>query len=124
MKVYLAGPINGCSDSEAKDWRAVTRSQLEAAGHTVVDPMDRDYRGKERGHAHDIVYADMVAIRECDAVLANCWKPSFGTAMEIHYAYVLGRRVLAVAEEPVSPWVDFHAEVCGTVEEACRLLSS
>lgn len=44
MKVYLAGPINGCTDAEAKNWR----EELKTHFPNAIDPMKRDYRGVER----------------------------------------------------------------------------
>jgi hypothetical protein len=43
MKVYLCGPINGCTDSECIDWRAAAKKRLS----DTIDPMRRDYRGRE-----------------------------------------------------------------------------
>ena len=42
IKVYLCGPINGCTDTEAKNWREAVKEHFPAS----VDPMKRDYRGK------------------------------------------------------------------------------
>jgi len=28
MKVYLCGPINGCTDEECKNWRETVKAQL------------------------------------------------------------------------------------------------
>ena len=82
MKVYLCGGINGLSDAACKDWREHAKSRLP----DTLDPMRRDYRGVEAMHVDDIVQGDLDDIYESAAVLANCVRPSWGTAMEIRVA--------------------------------------
>lgn len=108
--VYLAGPIYGATDSEAHKWR---RHATQALQGKVLDPMSRDYRGKEQENPDDIVLADLADIAGCTAVLANCWTPSYGTAQELVYAHLLGKRVVAIVPNPnkVSPWLRFHSDV-------------
>lgn len=125
VKVYLAGPINGCTDSEAKDWRAVAAQSLIAAGERVCDPMSRDYRGRELafGQARQIVEGDKNDIDGCDALLANCPKPSVGTSMEVLYAYERGKVVVVVAPFPMSPWLIYHAHAtCDSLDAALEHL--
>lgn len=106
---YLAGPILGTSDVQASDWRAVARAAL---GGRVLDPMTRDYRGREAGNSAAIVSGDLADIDRCDSVLAFCWTPSYGTAMEIFYAFHAGKRVVVVVPAgPVSPWLVAHSSV-------------
>ena len=107
--VYLAGPINGCSDSECKDWREWVKQRWPQ--HNYLDPMRRDYRGSEAESAAEIVSGDKEDIRKSDVFVAFCPKPSVGTSMEIFFAHQIGVRVVAVAPEPVSPWIRAHAEV-------------
>lgn len=119
--VYLAGPINGCSDSEAKDWRADATRLLKAAGCRVLDPMRRDYRGQEMLNAPRLVEGDKRDICECGYVLVFAARPSWGTAMEILYAHERGRRVVAVVPEGVtiSPWLSYHTtEIVRTIVDA------
>ncbi|MFB8071084.1 nucleoside 2-deoxyribosyltransferase [Streptomyces californicus] len=105
--VYLAGPIHGCTDSEATDWRSAARMLIRGS---VLDPMVRDYRGQEAQNAADIVEGDKADIRNCRAVLAYCPRPSAGTSMEIHYAWSLGLPVVTVVPVgPVSPWLQYHS---------------
>ena len=106
MKIYLAGGINGLSDADAKDWRARATASLVAAGHTVLDTMSRDYRGKEAGNAAEIVENDILDIKQCGAVVAMCERPSWGTAMEIWFMHTGGIAVHAVCSSPnPSPWL-------------------
>lgn len=121
MSVYLAGPIFGCTDDEAKGWRETASLLL---GGDVIDPMDRDYRGIE-DLSTSMVDADLSAIRESTAVLAYALRPSWGTAMEIRHAWAMGKRVVAVVGDgPVSPWLRYHTDgaVYRTLDLACAVL--
>lgn len=116
--IYLAGPINGCSDSEANDWR----EEIIAAypQHEFLNPMRRDYRGIEDSNVDDIVHGDLEDIRTCDVFLANCPQPSWGTAMEIREAYTQGKDVVIVVPEGlrISPWLRYHAnEILTSLKE-------
>lgn len=103
--VYLAGPINGCNDDEAHGWRQDFVASLPRL--TFLDPMRRDYRGVEDQFAAQIVEADLADIDASDVVLAYCWQPSWGTAMEILYARTQRKTVIAVVPDGqnVSPWL-------------------
>lgn len=125
MRYYLGGPINGCTDEEASGWREAVKPIIEAAGHEWVDPMDRDYRGREMepGIAAEIVELDKADIRGCHVLLMNCPKPSVGTSMEIHYGWTFGKLILAVvpAGHTPSPWLAYHSTVvAGSIVEAAR----
>lgn len=106
--VYLAGGINGLSDADATDWREYAKSHL--ACHTL-DPMRRDYRGVEHddGTAERIVKDDLADIRESDIILVNAPRPSWGTAMEVFYSASIGKNVVTVAPDPLSPWLAYHS---------------
>lgn len=125
MRVYLAGSINGCTDSQAKAWRENVISALDGRGLEFVNPMVRDYRGKEDENVAAIVEGDKADIRSCDAVFAYCWQPSYGTAMEIFYAAdTLKLPVYVVAAEPVSPWLRYHAtQIFATLGDAIATLA-
>jgi nucleoside 2-deoxyribosyltransferase len=123
VTIYLAGPINACSDDEAFGWREKVTARLGA--ENVLDPMARDYRGAELENVAELVEADKADIEACDAVLAYCWKPSAGTSMEILWAWLGEQRVIAVvpADQPISPWIAHHAEVHRTLDEALDALT-
>jgi nucleoside 2-deoxyribosyltransferase len=105
--LYLAGPINGCSDTEANDWRTIAKEKL-AGDYRFLDPMRRDYRGREMeaGIAREICDGDIEDIQESDVILAMCPKPSVGTSMEIFFAFHnLGKPVVVVCDGVLSPWL-------------------
>ncbi len=117
--VYLAGGINGLSDADAKDWREEAKGLLPRE-IGVLDPMSRDYRGVEDGNVKAIVEGDLADIARCEAIIAYCPRPSWGTAMEIHHAKVVDRyvdknqlrKIVAVVPVgvPVSPWLRHHTD--------------
>jgi nucleoside 2-deoxyribosyltransferase len=109
MKIYLCGPINGCTDAECNDWRSGAKSHFSE----TIDPMRRDYRGRESECVDEIVELDKVDVEECDVVLANCPKPSVGTSMEVFYAHQLGKVVVSIVPKKVkaSPWLIYHSTV-------------
>lgn len=109
MKIYLCGPINGCSDSECNSWRDEARLHFS----DTLDPMRRDYRGREGDCVNEIVELDKKDVDDCDIVLANCPKPSYGTSMEIMYAYMTGKSVVSVVPDlaKTSPWLIYHSTV-------------
>lgn len=121
--IYLCGPINGCTDAEANDWRSLVKSLLPE--YECLDPMRRDYRGREHedGIAAEIVNGDTQDVKACDVLLAFCPKPSVGTSMEILFGnYILGKAVLTIVPEgaPLSPWLKHFSKVITKTErEAC-----
>lgn len=108
MKVYLCGPINGCTDEECNDWRVLIRSLL--GGCEIVDPMRRDYRGREQECWREIVELDKIDVAQCDIVAANAPKPSVGTSMEIFLAWQFAKPIVVITPNPTpSPWLIYHA---------------
>lgn len=111
MKVYLCGPIMNCNDSECKDWREYVKSNYNGE---CLDPMLRDYRGKEGDFSIEIVEQDKKDIDECDIVLVNYVKPSIGTSMEMLYAWERDKEIYVVTvedKEKLSPWLLYHCHV-------------
>lgn len=122
MKIYLGGPINGCTDAECKDWREAARTVLKVFNHTTIDPMARDYRGREDSCFQEIVDLDKEDIQAADVLLMNCPTPSVGTSMEVLYGHSIGKRVLIVATGRVSPWLLAHGEIFPTLNDALRAI--
>jgi nucleoside 2-deoxyribosyltransferase len=109
--IYLAGPINGCTDEECKDWREYVKTQL--GEENTLDPMRRDYRGIEKNNFEAIVEGDKADIDESTVMLVNYDKPSVGTSMEILYAWERGKKVIIVVDPApgvrISPWLIYHS---------------
>ena len=122
--IYLCGPINGCSDSDCKDWRNLVESKL--VGFEVFDPMSRDYLGIEKTSTKEIVEGDKSDIDLCDMILVNYIKPSVGTSMEILYAYERNKVVITVADKSLvlSPWLVYHShKIFNTMEDAIKYIN-
>lgn len=91
-KVYLAGPISGCNDEQKNAWRREVKHGF-AEEFEFVDPMDDVIDHTSSDYA--LVQADIAAIKSCDAVLANMWRESIGTAFGILHAHDAGKIVVA-----------------------------
>lgn len=107
MKVYLCGPINGRSDDDCRGWREEAKQLLP----DTLDPMRRDYRGKEATAYREIVELDKIDVASCDALLVYFDKPSVGTSMEMLWAWERGKLVVLVNKStaPLSPWLVYHS---------------
>lgn len=122
MRVYLAGLINGCSDSEAKDWRETLKALDQ---FTWVDPMKRDYRGVEAVKYREVVDLDKRDILSCGTIVVMFVKPSVGTSMEMLFAWENGIPVILIdrSEGPLSPWMIYHStSIVNSLEEAMEVL--
>lgn len=124
MKIYLAGPIFDCDDSECVAWRDLARAHL--GEFELYDPMVRDYRGRTTENVQAIVEEDKADIDTCDLLLVNMVKPSAGTSMEIIYAWERKKPVYVVyPDEEVSPWILYHAsKVFQTLDEAMTFIKN
>lgn len=126
MKLYLCGPINGRTTEDATNWREA----VKAVWPDCLDPMRRDYRGRELepGIAAEVVQGDIDDINECDALLVFFDQPSVGTSMEVFYAkHTLGKPVVLIdaSTKPLSPWLLHHTDAqVRTVTEALAALES
>jgi len=114
---YLMGPINGQTDEVCNDWRksyaeeiALRQSKDKTIPSNIVilDPMRRDYRGKEHlpGIADRISYHDEVDVVRAHICVAYVPFPSVGTAMEIDRAYSFHRHIIIINQQKhPSPWL-------------------
>lgn len=121
MRVYLAGPIFQQTDAVCNDWRSVFKA---VPGFTWLDPMSRDYRGREDECHAEIVEGDKADVESCAAVVAKVNPPSAGTSMEILWAWLAEiEPIIAICDGRVSPWVRYHSShVVRTEAEALALL--
>lgn len=107
--IYLCGPINGRSDTDCMTWRDLVKRLWDGR---CLDPMRRDYRGREAEFASEIVELDRKDIEDSDAVLVYFDRPSVGTSMEVFYAKQIGKPVVVIdqSDAPLSPWLVHHSD--------------
>lgn len=98
--VYLAGPIEGCTEEERNSWRNDIKNSLLLSDITSFSPDDAQI--ENRADEHEIFHKDLFQIRQCDIVLVNLEhmnKKSFGTPFEMGYAYAMNKLIVVVARE-------------------------
>lgn len=123
--VYLAGPILGCTDPEARDWRQDVDRKLSLSSDRqgIVDPSligisplrceklrsDRYDGGESTGPlwtGKAILTKNVFDVKNCDAVIAYLPIPedgrhqSYGTIMEIAWAFLLDKPTVLVSDDP------------------------
>ncbi len=93
------------------DWRSKATTRLQQSGFRVLNPLEFAFFADEKNLAIERrVRQSLNLIDQCDALLANLNKPSYGTAMEMFYAYRRGKMVTVVGQSPFSPWVVSHSK--------------
>ena len=121
--VYLCGPIHEATDAQARNWRDEAKSVLNAKNIMTVNPMDNDCRGREQKFQKALVEKDKKWITECDTLLVHCPEPSFGTAIEIYFAWSLQKQIISVSNH-TSPWLHYHStKVFKELKDALELLN-
>ena len=120
QSVYLCGAINGKTDEECNGWRASAKHML-GGSFVVVDPMARDFRGKEDMNVEEIVKGDIADIDAADFILVRADLPSWGTAMEVRHAFVTGKKIVAFTDsDRISPWLRYHTHaIYDSLQRAC-----
>lgn len=112
--VYLSGPITGCSEKQAADWRRHVRDRL-APGLIAIDPMrdavdfsvvsekqlDEAARLQSLYHGREILERNRVDIARCDVLLVNflgAQRISIGSVGELFWADAFRKPVIVVRE--------------------------
>lgn len=104
--IYLAGSIWGLTPGEASGWRELAKGLLPDL--ELFDPLDLEFDAKTED-PQKIVAMDLATIDKCELLLVNVMYPSWGTGMEIHYAWQQGKTIIAFGSDGhISPWVRFH----------------
>ncbi len=124
--VYLAGPIMGCTKTEANDWRIEFAKQLAFSDIRGVSPLRCEPLIGERyslghqcpkfGTAKAIGSKNVFDVRSCDLTLAYLplrgevmtiaereWRDtlqSYGTMGELGGAHFLGKPTILVSDDP------------------------
>ena len=113
----------GCTDEEMTGWRAQATKDL--GRELILNPTRRDYRAThEQVGPWTIVQNDLEDIAKSNIVLVNASRPSWGTAMEIVYAKILNKIVVAYCPTEKSPWLKYHSTIVkDTLEEAVEWIN-
>jgi len=114
--IYLSGGIKDLTDEEAFGWRKEVQNHYLRLGskiHTLIPSrLQERFDMSSEAAARWIVKRDKVGIAEADIILAFCPRPSWGTAMEIMYAYELDKWIVVVCDEDYpSPWLITHSDI-------------
>ena len=97
--IYLAGPVEGCSDQEIHSWRVKTKLSL-LPGIVGVNPDRIDNETPEC-----IIIQNYLDAKSCDAILAYLPKEitdrraSYGTVFEIAWGYSMQKPVIIVSDD-------------------------
>ena len=139
-KVYLAGPIGGCTYAEAQDWRNLLSSLLSTKSDGAIQGYS-PLRGKgalrDAGTLSTAAYPfysplatskailarDFNDCRTADLIIANLLAhdlsdgapPSLGTIMEIGFAYALQVPILAISKDRSRNNIAKHAMILSAV---------
>lgn len=115
-KVYLCGGIEDIPIEQARSWRSKVKQTL--GEHRCLDPMRIKQTRSDR-----IVQENKKDINTASILIVNATTPSWGTAMEILYAYDRDKMIVAYigksVEEYKNPWMLYHCtKITNTIEEA------
>ena len=95
FRVYLAGPISGCSnDDQVHRWRNDVKKSQYSRHFDFIDPADELELVGPGATARGAVEADLRAIKRADGLLVNMWRESIGSAIGIVHAHKEGRPVV------------------------------
>lgn len=91
FRVYLAGPISGCNETQMRRWRDTVKREYDKR-MAFLDPVENLVDSK--ASPYEVVEADLHAIEEADGLLVNMWRESIGTAIGVAHAHSRGRLIV------------------------------
>ena len=109
--IYLAGPIVGCTDKEANDWRAKFSDELWKRHDSIVgvsplrcEPLiegniyEPEYEDNRFGTPDVIAAKNNLDVKRCDLTLAYMPRMSIGTLQEIGWAVGMRKPVILITD--------------------------
>lgn len=116
--VYLAGPILGCTDAEANDWRIDVAAKLKEHRIIGISPLRCEplvgeryglqYNDERFGTPRAIASKNLFDVMNCDMTLAYLPRPtepgrypSIGTIGEVHWAFAFRKPAIVVTDDPL-----------------------
>ena len=139
-RVYLVGPISGCTYEEATNWRRLVTEVLKAKNHLVFDPMSgkEELKQEEKivlayeehlmAKADHIFLADLHRVRQSDVLFCNLLDIkgfTVGSLFEIGFGYALNKAIIVIANDKMitdHPFIKNSAFVASSVEEGLTIL--
>ena len=125
MHLYLAGGIFELTKTKRQNWRNKATQKLKKH-YIIIDPTKQLFTGKELEHRDEIIKNDKRNILKADILLVNATQPSWGTAMEILFAYENHKIIIAYTNKPyerTSPWLAYHATIITkTLDESIKIV--
>ena len=128
LTIYLAGKMDGLSDSEMKKWRNLLKSELEKYSDidnyktNVVYPCDYFYFNEQRyQNEQEIMKFDLSLVKNSDIVIVNTngLNSSIGSIIEVYEAWKNDIPVIAYDENgdyrTIHPWL----KCCITRADSC-----
>jgi len=119
--VYLAGPIESCTDKENYGWRIFAQRFLDRP--VIIPDVVKE---ESDDYMNSIIIPDKKLILSSRVVLANCWKISAGTSMEILFAWEKKIPVITIGDHLISinPWISGHStHVMKDLSYACTFIN-
>lgn len=116
MKIFVCGPIAYGGIEKIRRLQKILEQEMfevidQFQSKEMVYSNVKDFRDNKK-LAEVIVLNDLSFIEKSDIIVAMCDQPSFGTAVEIYYARMLGKKVVVLNEiEQPSPWPIAFADI-------------
>ena len=103
--VYLAGPIEGCDDKEINLWRS--KCHVGFLENIIgINPYRAESESNTEETRKRIAMKNYMDVKSSDLILANMpreinnRRPSYGTTMEIGWAYSMQKPIVIVSDDP------------------------
>ncbi|MCP8312825.1 MAG: nucleoside 2-deoxyribosyltransferase [archaeon] len=125
-KIIVCGAI---ANREISRIRRI-QSLLKEKGFHVIDQISdedyskiKDFRDK-KGLAEEITKHDLDFIKKSDVLVALIDRPSYGVAVEIYFAKMMGKKVITMSKGKVpSPWpISFSDRIINDEEQLVSVL--
>lgn len=130
MQVYLAGAMEGLTQSQMSEWRFQAARALKRVGVSCLDPCRRAafHQQHDSNLSRRVVKMDLQDISKCEVILINlldrgpgkCW----GTIAEMAHSHTKNKIIITLIEEGYRhPFVEFYStEIHHTMEDVIKAI--
>jgi nucleoside 2-deoxyribosyltransferase len=118
--IYLSGPMRDTTEYECLSWR----QQLIKKYSFAFDFLDPTRHMQPASPT--LIEQDKRDIDLSDAIIANVWKYSSGTLMEVFFAFTSGKTVVVVAPQEFHDdvWLRYHCHfMTASLDDAMDFLT-